>query len=100
MLVEQEEIDRIEIVGKERHIQVKKVVKIVDDVTGEVKGQSNHRDTIEPDDDDKASSFGLEVADLATRVWTPEIRGRAQARKAEREAEEAAANARAEAARP
>ena len=78
---EQTIIDKIELVGEFRHIQVRQVTQFVDSVSGEVLGQKRPlRSVVMSDDDTKANSFGQEIADLANLMWTPAIRAKWKAK--------------------
>lgn len=66
--------------GRDRFIEVKIVTECIDEDTGEVEGTSNHRDTIEPDDDVKAAKYGLTNA--ANVAWPASVRANWRAKKA------------------
>ena len=72
-LVEKEIIDKIEIVGEQRNIQIRKAIQIVDTVTGEIKAQRFHRAVIDTGDSEKAKHYGKEIEAISKAVWTPEI---------------------------
>lgn len=71
-LIEQKKIDKIEIVGDFKHIQVRECIEIVDDTTNEVKAQNYHRTVVMCGDDAKAAEFGVD--NITAVLWTPEIR--------------------------
>jgi len=71
-LVERTILDKIEIVGPFKHVQVRKDMQIIDDSTGEVKSRGNwHRYALSPGDD--LSGQPADVTAVANVVWTPEI---------------------------
>lgn len=71
-LIEKEVIDRIEIVGDFKHIQIRVSKRIVDDQTNEIKAENFHRDTCTCGDMDKAIKYS--VGDIANVIWTDEIK--------------------------
>ena len=72
-LVERTIIDKIEIVGKFKHVQVRQDYQIVDDGTDEVKGSGQwHRYSLTPSDN--ISSQPAEVQAIANAAWTDEIK--------------------------
>ena len=71
-LIEKTKIDQIEIVKDFKHIQVRFVKQIIDDITDEVKASSYHRDIAQCGNDAKAVE--LEVDNISTVLWTQEIR--------------------------
>jgi len=79
-LVKRTEIDKIEIVGPDRTIQIREVT-IIEDNGVEI-GRSNHRKTVAVGevnvDGDLVSpdlvGHGKEIAGIAATVWTPAIK--------------------------
>ena len=72
-LVERTIIDKIEIVGKFKHVQVRQDNQIVDDGTDEVKVSGQwHRYSLTPSDN--ISSQPAEVQAIANATWTDEIK--------------------------
>ena len=83
-LIEKTIIDKIEIVGIFKHVQVREDKQIVDDATDEVKASGNwHRYALAPDDD--LSGQPADVAAVANAVWTDEVKAAYAAHKAEQE---------------
>ena len=72
-LIEKTIVDKIEVVGDFKHVQVREDRQIEDDVTGEVKASGNwHRYVLSPGDD--LSGQPADVAAIANAVWTDEIK--------------------------
>ena len=72
-LIEKTIIDKIEVVGIFKHVQVREDKQIVDDATDEVKASSNyHRYVLSPGAD--LSGQPADVAAVANAVWTDEIK--------------------------
>ena len=72
-LIEKTIIDKIEVVGTFKHVQVREDQQIVDDATGEIKASGNwHRYVLSPGDD--LSDQPADVAAVANAVWTDEIK--------------------------
>jgi len=71
-LVEKTIVDKIEVVGDFKHVQVRQDSLIVDDDTDEIKSRGNfHRYVLAPGAD--LSGQPDDVAAIANAVWTPEI---------------------------
>ena len=72
-LIEKTIVDKIEIVGPYKFVQVREDRQIVDDVTDEVKATGQwHRYVLRPIDD--ISSQPADVQAVANAVWTDEIK--------------------------
>jgi len=72
-LVEKTIVDKIEVVGDFKHVQVRQDNLIVDDVTDEIKSRGNfHRYVLTPGDD--LSGQPDDVVAIASAVWTDEIK--------------------------
>ena len=72
-LIEQTVTDKIEVVGRFKHIQVRQDKQIIDDATDEVKARGQwHRYTLNCHDD--ISSQPADVQAIANAVWTDEIK--------------------------
>ena len=72
-LVEKTTVDKIEIVGDFKHVQVREDNQIVDDATDEIKSRGNwHRYVLSPGDD--LSGQPADVAAIANAVWTDEVK--------------------------
>jgi len=72
-LVEKTIVDKIEVVGDFKHVQVRQDNLIVDDVTDEIKSRGNfHRYVLSPGAD--LSGQPADVAAIANAVWTDEIK--------------------------
>jgi len=72
-LIEKTIVDKIEIVGDFKHVQVREDNQIVDDATDEVKARGNyHRYVLSPGDD--LSGQPADVSAVANAVWTDEIK--------------------------
>jgi hypothetical protein len=72
-LIEKTIIDKIEIVGSFKNVQVREDQQIVDDATDDVRSRGNyHRYVLHPGDD--LSGQPDDVAAIANAVWTDEIK--------------------------
>jgi hypothetical protein len=72
-LVEQRVLDKIEIVGKFKHVQIRDDDQIIDDQTNEVKASGNwHRRVLTSNED--ISSESAEVQAVCNAVWTDEVK--------------------------
>jgi len=72
-LIEKTIVDKIEVVGDFKHVQVRQDNLIVDDNTDEIKSRGNFRRyVLSPGDD--LSGQPDDVAAIANAVWTPEIK--------------------------
>jgi hypothetical protein len=72
-LIERIIVDKIEIVGKFKHLQVRQDKQIIDDATGEIKASGNwHRYALSPDVD--LSGQPADVAAIANAAWTAKIK--------------------------
>jgi hypothetical protein len=72
-LVEKTIVDKIEVVGDFKHVQVRQDSLIVDDDTDEIKSRGNfHRYVLAPGAD--LSGQPDDVAAIANAVWTDEIK--------------------------
>ena len=72
-LIEQTIVDKIEVVGLFKHVQVREDRQIVDDATDDVRSRGNyHRYVLSPGDD--LSGQPADVAAVANAVWTDEIK--------------------------
>ena len=72
-LVEKTIVDKIEVVGDFKHVQVRQDNLIVDDVTDEIKSRGNfHRYVLSPGAD--LSGQPADVSAIADAVWTDEIK--------------------------
>ncbi len=71
-LIEQTIVDKIEVVGLFKHVQVRQDSLIVDDDTDEIKSRGNFRRYVLTPGDD-LSGEPDDVAAIANAVWTPEI---------------------------
>ena len=72
-LVERTIIDKIEVVGPFKHIQVRENKQIVNDATDEVVADNNyHRYALAPTDD--ISAQPADVKAIANVLWTDEIK--------------------------
>jgi hypothetical protein len=71
-LIEQTVIDKYEVVGDFKHIQVREDARIVDDVTGEVKSRGNFvRHVLSPGDD--VSTYPAGIQAIAGAEWTQDV---------------------------
>jgi hypothetical protein len=72
-LIEKTIVDKIEVVGNFKHIQVRQDRQIVDDATDEVRSRGNFsRYVLAPDAD--LSGQPDDVSAIANAVWTDEIK--------------------------
>ena len=72
-LIEKTIVDKIEVVGDFKHVQVRQDRQIVDDATDDVRSRGNyHRYVLSPGDD--LSGQPDDVAAIANAVWTDEIK--------------------------
>ena len=72
-LVEKTVIDKIEVVGPFKHVQVRENRQVVDDATGEVRVEGEyHRYALGPTDDISAQPDDVKA--IANAVWTDEIK--------------------------
>ena len=72
-LIEKTIVDKIEVVGPFKHVQVREDKRIVDDATDEVKVLGNwHRYVLSPGDD--LSGQPADVVAVANAVWTDEVK--------------------------
>jgi len=72
-LVEKTIVDKIEVVGDFKHVQVRQDNQIVDDATDDVRSRGNyHRYVLSPGDD--LSGQPADVSAIANAVWTDEIK--------------------------
>ena len=72
-LAEKTIVDKIEIVGKFKHVQVRQDKQIIDDETNEVKVSGQwHRYSLTPSDD--ISSQPADVQAIANASWTDEVK--------------------------
>jgi hypothetical protein len=72
-LIEKTIVDKIEVVGNFKHIQVRQDNLIVDDATDEIKSRGNfYRYVLSPGDD--LSGQPDDVVAIANAVWTDEIK--------------------------
>ena len=72
-LIEKTVIDKIEVVGPFKHIQVRENRQVVDDATGEVRVEGEyHRYALAPTDDISAQPDDVKA--IANAVWTDEIK--------------------------
>jgi hypothetical protein len=75
-------VDKIEVVGEFKHVQVRQDNQIIDDATDEVKAHGQwHRYVLSPGDD--LSGQPADVAAVANAVWTDEIVAAYEAHQAE-----------------
>ena len=72
-LIEQTIVDKIEVVGDFKHVQVRQDNLIVDDNTDEIKSRGNYRRYVLAPGDD-LSGQPDDVAAIANAVWTDEIK--------------------------
>ena len=72
-LAEKTIVDKIEIVGKFKHVQVRQDKQIIDDESNEVKVSGQwHRYSLTPSDD--ISSQPADVQAIANAAWTDEVK--------------------------
>ena len=82
-LVEQTIIDKIEVTGRFKHVQVRQDKQIVDDATNEVTVSGRwHRYVLNPSDD--ISGQPSDVRGVANAVWTDEVKATWAAHQLER----------------
>jgi len=72
-LVEKSVVDKIEIVGEFKHIQVRLDMKIIDDSTNEIKSRGNYRRYVLAPTAD-VSNESDDVKNIANAIWTDEIK--------------------------
>ena len=72
-LVERTIIDKIEVVGEFKHVQVRQDRQIIDDTNDEIRSRGNYlRYVLSPDND--ISSQPAEVQAIANAAWTDEVK--------------------------
>ena len=72
-LIEKTIVDKIEIVGEYKHVQVRQDLQIVDDTNDEVKVRGNwHRLSFSPSDDILGQP--AEVQTVANAAWTDAVK--------------------------
>ena len=72
-LVEKTIIDKIEVVGEFKHVQVRQDRQIIDDTNDEIRSKGNYfRYVLSPDED--ISGQPAEVQAVANAVWTDEVK--------------------------
>ena len=72
-LVERTIIDKIEVVGEFKHVQVRQDRQIIDDSNDEIRSRSNYfRYVLSPDAD--ISGQPAEVQAIANAAWTDEVK--------------------------
>ena len=80
-LIEKTIIDKIEVVGPFKHVQVREDRQIVDEATGVVKASGNwRRYVLSPGDD--LGGQPADVAAIANAVWTDDVKAAYEARQA------------------
>jgi len=72
-LIEKTIVDKIEVVGDLKHVQVREDRQIVDDDTDDVRSRGNYRRYVLAPGDD-LSDQPDDVAAIANAVWTDEIK--------------------------
>ena len=72
-LTEKTIVDKIEVVGDFKHVQVREDRQIVDDATDEIKSRGNYRRYVLAPGDD-LSGQPADIAAIADAVWTDEIK--------------------------
>ena len=72
-LTEKTIIDKIEVVGDFKHVQVRQDRQIVDDATDDVRSRGNYRRYVLAPGDD-LSGQPADIAAIADAVWTDEIK--------------------------
>ena len=83
-LIEKTVVDKVEVVGAFKHVQVREDKQVIDDATDEVKASGQwHRYVLSPGDD--ISSQPADVQAIANAVWTDEIKAAYAAHLAEQE---------------
>jgi len=72
-LIERIIVDKIEIVGKFKHLQVRQDKQIIDDQTDEIKARGQwHRYCLVPSDD--ISGQSTEIQAIANAAWTDAVK--------------------------
>ena len=72
-LIERTIIDKIEVVGEFKHVQVRQDRQIIDDSNDEIRSRSNYfRYVLSPDAD--ISGQPAEVQAIANAAWTDEVK--------------------------
>ena len=72
-LIEKTIIDKIEVVGEFKHVQVRQDRQIIDDSNDEIRSRGNYlRYVLSPDND--ISSQPAEVQAIANAAWTDEVK--------------------------
>ena len=72
-LIEKTIIDKIEVVGEFKHVQVRQDRQIIDDSNDEIRSRSNYyRYVLSPDAD--ISGQPAEVQAIANAAWTDEVK--------------------------
>jgi len=72
-LIERTTIDKIEIVGDFKHVQVREDRQIIDDSNDEIRSRGNYfRYVLSPDED--ISGKPAEVQAIANAAWTDEVK--------------------------
>ena len=72
-LIERTIIDKIEVVGEFKHVQVRQDRQIIDDSNDEIRSRGNYlRYVLSPDND--ISGQPAEVQAVANAVWTDEVK--------------------------
>jgi hypothetical protein len=72
-LVERTIIDKIEVVGEFKHVQVRQDRQIIDDSNDEIRSKGTYfRYVLSPDDD--ISGQPAEVQAIANAAWTDEVK--------------------------
>ena len=72
-LIEKTIVDKIEVVGDFKHVQVRQDRQIVDDATDDVRSRGNYRRYVLAPGDD-LSGQPADIAAIANAVWTDEIK--------------------------
>lgn len=73
MLIEKKVIDRIEIVGEHKHVQVREITQIIDSETGQIVAKKPpHRSVCMCGQETMALQLG--VLAIAKAAWTPAIK--------------------------
>lgn len=83
MLTKETVIDKIEIVGPHRHMQLREATVIMED--GVEISRSHHRRVMAPDAN--TNKENAEIKRLTAAVWTDEVKASHEVAKAERELE-------------
>ena len=72
-LIEKTIIDKIEVIGEFKHVQVRQDRQIIDDSNDEIRSRSNYyRYVLSPDAD--ISGQPAEVQAIANAAWTDEVK--------------------------